>query len=183
MVARRTTQDQFIGVNAGQTLHDGLEISLNSNLINKESFTLNGFFNYSLNNYKFEDFVDGDNDFSGNDLTGVPSEIVNAGLDFSTKIGFYANINFQHIGRQPITDSNSLYSDSYNLTNLKVGFRKSFSGKLTFDVFYGLDNIFDEAYASQILINARGFGGSQPRYFYPGNPINYYAGLNINYQF
>ncbi|ARV10544.1 TonB-dependent receptor [Winogradskyella sp. PC-19] len=183
LVARRTTQDQFIGVNAGQTLHDGLEISLNSNLINKESFTLNGFFNYSLNNYKFENFVDGDNDFSGNDLTGVPSEIVNTGLDFATEIGFYANINFQHIGRQPITDSNSLYSDSYNLTNLKVGFRKSFSGKLTFDVFYGLDNIFDEAYASQILINARGFGGSQPRYFYPGNPINYYAGLNINYQF
>lgn len=183
LVARRTAQDEFIGVNAGQTLHKGLELSLNTNLIDKENFKLNTFFNYSLNDYKFEDFVDGDNDFSGNDLTGVPSDIINAGVDFSTKFGFYGNINFQHVGRQPITDSNSLYSDDYNLTNVKFGYRKSISEKLNLNIFYGLDNIFDEAYASQILINARGFGGSQPRYFYPGNPVNYYAGLNINYIF
>ncbi|RZN79996.1 MAG: TonB-dependent receptor [Winogradskyella sp.] len=183
LVARRTAQDQFIGINAGQTLHDGLELDLSSNLIDKEKFKLNAFFNYSLNNYKFEDFVDGDNDFSGNDLTGVPSDILNAGLDFNSKIGVYGTINFQYVGQQPITDSNSLYSDSYNLTNIKIGFQKSISEKLKLNVFYGLDNVFDEDYASQILINARSFGGSQPRYFYPGNPVNYYTGLNINYMF
>ncbi|GGI57183.1 TonB-dependent receptor family protein [Winogradskyella haliclonae] len=183
LVARRTADDQFIGVNAGQTLHDGLELGLNSKLIDNENFKLNAFFNYSLNNYKFEDFIDEETDFSGNDLTGVPSDILNAGIDFNSKIGIYGNINFQHVGRQPITDSNSLYSNSYNLTNIKVGFQKSISEKLTLNIFYGLDNIFDEDYASQILINARSFGGSQPRYFYPGNPVNYYAGLNINYMF
>lgn len=183
LVARRTSQEEFIGVNAGQTLHDGLELSLNSTLINNEILSVNGFFNYSINNYKFEDFIDGDNDFSGNDLTGVPSEIINIGVDFTTKIGFYGNINFQYVGRQPITDNNSLYSNNYNLINMKIGFKKSISEKLTFNLFYGLDNIFDEKYASQILINATGFGGNQPRYFYPGNPVNYYTGLNINYQF
>ena len=183
LVARRTSQEEFIGVNAGQTLHDGLELSLNSTLINNEILSVNGFFNYSINNYKFEDFIDGDNDFSGNDLTGVPSEIINIGVDFTTKIGFYGNINFQYVGSQPVTDNNSLYSNSYNLINMKIGFKKSLSEKLTFNLFYGLDNIFDEKYASQILINATGFGGNQPRYFYPGNPVNYYTGLNINYQF
>ncbi|WP_375235513.1 TonB-dependent receptor family protein [Winogradskyella sp.] len=183
LVARRTSQEEFIGVNAGQTLHDGLELSLNSTLINNEILSVNGFFNYSINNYKFEDFIDGDNDFSGNDLTGVPSEIINIGVDFTTKIGFYGNINFQYVGRQPITDNNSLYSNNYNLINMKIGFKKSLSEKLIFNLFYGLDNIFDEKYASQILINATSFGGNQPRYFYPGNPVNYYTGLNINYQF
>jgi len=183
LVARRTSQEEFIGVNAGQTLHDGLELSLNSTLINNEILSVNGFFNYSINNYKFEDFIDGDNDFSGNDLTGVPSEIINIGVDFTTKIGFYGNINFQYVGSQPVTDNNSLYSNSYNLINMKIGFKKSISEKLTFNLFYGLDNIFDEKYASQILINATGFGGNQPRYFYPGNPVNYYTSLNINYQF
>ena len=183
LVARRTSQEEFIGINAGQTLHDGLELSLNSTLINNEILSVNGFFNYSINNYKFEDFIDGDNDFSGNDLTGVPSEIINIGVDFTTKIGFYGNINFQYVGSQPVTDNNSLYSNSYNLINMKIGFKKSISEKLTFNLFYGLDNIFDEKYASQILINATGFGGNQPRYFYPGNPVNYYTGLNINYQF
>ena len=183
LVARRTSQEEFIGVNAGQTLHDGLELSLNSTLINNEILSINGFFNCSINNYKFEDFIDGDNDFSGNDLTGVPSEIINIGVDFTTKIGFYGNINFQYVGSQPVTDNNSLYSNSYNLINMKIGFKKSLSEKLIFNLFYGLDNIFDEKYASQILINATGFGGNQPRYFYPGNPVNYYTGLNINYQF
>lgn len=183
LVARRTSQEEFIGVNAGQTLHDGLELSLNSTLINNKILSINGFFNCSINNYKFEDFIDGDNDFSGNDLTGVPSEIINIGVDFTTKIGFYGNINFQYVGRQPITDNNSLYSNNYNLINMKIGFKKSLSEKLIFNLFYGLDNIFDEKYASQILINATGFGGNQPRYFYPGNPVNYYTGLNINYQF
>ena len=183
LVARRTAEDQFIGVNAGQTLHDGLELNLNSVIIDKENFKFNAFFNYSLNNYKFEEFIDEDNDFSGNDLTGVPSEVINAGVDFSTKIGFYGNINFQHVGRQPITDSNSLFSESYNLTNLKIGYRKDISNRMTINVFYGFDNVFDTEYASQVLINATGFGGSLPRYFYPGNPVNYYAGLNINYNF
>ena len=49
--------------------------------------------------------------------------------------------------------------------------------------YLGVDNIFDKAYASQILINAPGFGGNAPRYYYPGNPINYYTGININYNF
>ncbi|MBT8245496.1 MAG: TonB-dependent receptor [Winogradskyella sp.] len=182
LVARRTAEDQFIGINAGQTLHDGLELSLNSSIIDKENFKLSSFFNYSLNNYKFEDFIDGENDFSDNNLTGIPSSIINAGIDFSTKLGFYGNINFQYVGEQPITDSNSLFSKSYSLTNIKIGYKKVFK-KIKLHLFYGLDNIFDEAYASQILINATGFGGSVPRYFYPGNPINYYAGLNINYVF
>lgn len=183
LVALRTAQDQFIGVNAGQTLHNGLEVSLNSQLIQNKNFTLNSFLNYSLNNYKFEDFVDDNNDFSGNDLTGVPSDILNAGVDFETKLGFYGNVNFQHVGEQPITDSNSLYSESYNLTNFKIGFKRIFSEKVSLNIFYGIDNLFDEKYASQILINATGFGGSQPRYFYPGNPVNYYMGLNFNYSF
>ena len=183
LVARRTAEDQFVGVNAGQTLHDGLEFGLTSQIISQENFKLNSFFNLSLNNYKFEDFVDGDNDFSGNDLTGVPSEVINAGVDFETKIGIFGNINFQHVGEQPITDSNSLFSDSYNLTNFKVGYTKVFKNKMKLTAFYGIDNLFDKQYASQILINARGFGGNAPRFFYPGNPVNYYSGINLNYTF
>ncbi|MFD1063501.1 TonB-dependent receptor domain-containing protein [Winogradskyella litorisediminis] len=183
LVARRTAQDQFVGVNAGQTLHDGIELSLNASLINETNFSVNSFFNLSINDYKFEEFIDGDNNFSGNDLTGVPSEVLNAGLDFSSKIGFFGNINFQHVGEQPITDSNNLYSENYNLTNFKIGYQKTFSDKIQLSIFYGLNNVFDEKYASQILINTQGFGGSQPRYFYPGNPVNYYAGLNFNYSF
>mgnify|MGYP000571665588 CR=1 FL=1 len=45
------------------------------------------------------------------------------------------------------------------------------------------NNIFNEKYASMLLINASGFGGSAPRYYYPGEPNNYYAGLGLTYTF
>ena len=183
LVSRRVAQDQFVGVNAGKTQHDGLEISLNYQWVDNDAFKLGTFFNYTLNDFTFKEFVDGDNDFSGNTLTGVPSDVFNAGIDINTKLGIYGTINFQYVGSQPITDSNSLFSNSYNLTNFKIGYKKGLSKQLTLNVFLGVDNVFNKAYASQILINASSFGGRAPRYYYPGNPTNYFGGVNINYSF
>ncbi len=182
LVARRTAQDQFIGVNAGKTQHDGLETSFRYRLVKNKPVTIDTYLSYTLNNFTFKDFVDEQEDFSGNDLTGVPSEVVNAGLELNTKIGLYMNINFQYVGRIPITDSNSIYADSYSLTHMKFGYKQTFK-KLTLEAFLGVNNIFDEKYASQLLINASSFGGNAPRYFYPGNPLNYYTGIHINYSF
>lgn len=183
LVARRTAEDQFIGINAGKTQHDGLELNINYNWFQKETLSINSFINYTLNNFTFKEFIDNTDDFSGNDLTGVPSSIFNAGIDIDSAFGIYGNINFQHVGSMPITDSNSLYSDNYNLANLKTGYKTNLNKNLKLNIFIGINNIFDEAYASQILINASSFGGNAPRYYYPGNPVNYYTGININYAF
>lgn len=183
LVSRRIAEDEYIGINAGKTQHDGLEISLNYIWLQNEALTISTFTNYTYNNFTFKEFIDDENDFSGNDLTGVPSKIFNAGMDIESTVGFYGNINFQYIGRMPITDSNSLYTNSYNLTNLKFGFKKNLNKKLKLNLYVGLNNIFNETYASQILINASGFGGNAPRYYYPGNPNNYYTGISLNYIF
>jgi len=183
LVARRTAQDEFIGINAGHTQQDGLELDLKYLLIKKDRLAMSLFLTYTLNNFIFKDFIDDDNDFSGNDLTGVPSDIFNSGINIKSTLGIYGNINFQHVGKIPILDANTLYSDSYNLTNFKIGYNKNLNKKLKLNVFFCLNNIFDVAYASQILINASGFGGNAPRYYYPGNPINYYTGINLNYTF
>ncbi|WP_445738701.1 TonB-dependent receptor family protein [Mariniflexile sp.] len=183
LVARRTGNDEFIGVNAGKTQHDGLEFAVNFQWLKKQTFTISTFTNYTLNNFVFKEFIDDTNNYSGNDLTGVPKNIFNAGIDFQSAFGVFGNINFQHVGSMPINDSNSLFSDSYNLSNLKFGFQRNINKKLNFKVYLGINNIFDEAYASQILINASGFGGTAPRYYYPGNPVNYYSGLQLSYSF
>tara|TARA_R110002049_G_scaffold307773_2_gene509413 strand:+ start:163 stop:2478 length:2316 start_codon:yes stop_codon:yes gene_type:complete len=183
LVARRTNNDQFVGVNAGKTQHDGLELSLNYQIVKTENISIKNFISYTNNNFKFKEFIDDTNNYSGNKLTGVPSDIFNAGIDITTKIGIYGHLNFQHVGSMPITDSNTLFTDDYNLTNMKMGYKTNVSKKLTLNAFLGIDNIFDEAYASQILINATGFGGSAPRFYYPGNPVNYYTGINLNYNF
>ena len=183
LVARRTADDQYVGVNAGRTTHDGLELALNYKMIQTDAFSIKSFISYTKNDFKFKEFIDDTNNYSGNKLTGVPSDVFNAGIDVTSKLGVYGNINFQHVGSMPITDSNALFSDSYNLTNLKMGYQTLIAQKLTLNIFLGIDNIFDEAFASQILINTSGFGGSAPRYYYPGNPVNYYSGINVNYKF
>ena len=183
LVARRTGLDEFTGVNAGKTHHDGLEADLNYSLTNSKNTQLSIFGSYTLNIYKFKDFVDDEMDFSGNDLTGVPSHILNLGLDFNSTFGLYGNLNIQNVGEMPITDSNSIYSKSYIISNFKIGYQKTLSPQVSFNAFFGVNNLFDETYASQILINASSFGGNAPRYFYPGNPINYYTALALNYSF
>ena len=183
LVARRTAEDQFIGINAGRTQHDGLELALNYNWLNNESISISSFINYTLNNFTFKDFIDDEDDYSGNDLTGVPSNIFNTGVDFNSTFGIYGNINFQYVGKMPITDSNNLYSNSYSLTNFKIGYQLNLNKKLKLNTFIGVNNIFDKHYASQILINASGFAGNAPRYYYPGNPVNHFTGVNLNYNF
>ncbi len=183
LVARRMAEDEFIGVNAGKTNHDGLEADFSYNVFNSDDLQISAFGSYTLNQYKFNDFIDGNEDFSGNDVTGVPSNILNLGLDFNSRVGFYGNFNFQHVGEMPITDSNTLFSESYNISNIKIGYQNTLTSQLHLNIYLGINNVFDTFYASQILINASSFGGNVPRYFYPGNPVNYYSGLALNYSF
>jgi len=183
LVARRTGDDQFIGVNAGKTMHKGLEIALNYFLINKKQVQLSHSNSFSLNNYTFEEFQDLDDDYSGNDLTGVPDKTFFSQLYLNTSIGIYAFLNFQYIGAIPIRDDNSIYSDSYQLVNLKTGFKKGFGKHFELDAQIGINNLLDEKYASMLLINAGSFGNNAPRYYYPGTPLNYYSSVSLKYSF
>lgn len=183
LVARRTGDDQFIGVNAGKTIHKGMEIVLNYFLINKEQLQLSHSNSFSLNDYAFKEFQDLDNDYSGNDLTGVPDKTFYSQLNLNTSFGFYAFLNYQYIGDIPLRDDNSIYADSYQLVNLKTGFKIGLGKHMVLDGQIGINNVFDEKYASMLQINAGSFGNNAPRYYYPGNPLNYYANINLIYSF
>mgnify|MGYP001826109467 FL=1 len=183
LVARRIGDDQFIGVNAGNTIHRGVEIVLNYFLINKERLQLSHSNSFSLNDYYFKEFQDLDDDYSGNDLTGVPDKTFYSQLNLDTNIGLYAFLNYQYFGEIPLRDDNTIYTESYQLVNLKTGFKKGLGKHLLLDAQIGINNVFDEKYASMVQINAGSFGNNAPRYYYPGNPLNYYASINITYSF
>lgn len=178
LVARRTAEDQFVGVNAGETTHNGLEVFLNY-----QRATPNwawGFFTtYTYANYQFKEFEDGDADYSGNKLTGTAPHNVQAGFDFSWTKGFYGNLNYQFVDAMPMRDDNSIFSEAFQVINLKLGFEHTLAKRLKFDLHFGVNNIADEHYASMILINAGSFGGAAPRYYYPGLPRHFYGGIKL----
>ncbi|MCA0933171.1 TonB-dependent receptor [Lutimonas saemankumensis] len=183
LVPRRTGDDQFVGVNAGKTLHKGIEFALNYFLIDKKSIQLSHSNSFSFQNFKFEEFQDLDQDYSGNDLTGVPDKIFFTELHLNTLNGFFTYLNYRYTGQIPITDDNSVYSDAFQVVNLKSGYIKRIGNQFQFAISLGLNNVFDEKYASMLQINAIGFGSSSPRYFYPGLPRNYYSSVQLQYRF
>ncbi len=183
LVAERVGNDQFIGRNAGKTNHRGLELQVQYAKNLNQNIHINAYVNADFNAHKFIDFVDGDEDFSGNDLTGIPKEKITAGITVLHESGFDATISFRHIGSQPITDANTLFSDDYQLVFTKVGYTKKFLSNMSLNISAGINNVFDTTYASSILINASSFGGNEPRFFNPGAPINFFSGMRLQYHF
>lgn len=183
LVAQRVGEDQYIGRNAGKTRHQGLEIDLQYRNKLSQSITFSPYLSYTLNDHSFVDFVDGDNDYSGNPLTGVPKHRLSSGIDFRHKNGLQLNLTHQFVDEIPMTDANSIHSDSFNVFHAKLGFRTAISSHVNLGLNAGINNVFNTNYAQSVLINAVGFGGAQPRYYYPGNRLNYFGGLQLNYVF
>lgn len=182
LVAERIGDDQFVGKNAGKTRHRGIEIGLRYNWAISTKLQLSPFVNYTLTDQSFVTFVDGDNDFSGNHLTGVPKQRRTAGIQMQLFDHFYWNTTHQHVGEIPLTDANTLFSEPFTVFNTRLGYHKKLSDRFTFGVDFGINNLFDKVYAQSVLINTQGFGGNEPRYFYPGDARNFYGILQLGYK-
>ncbi|MDP2692362.1 MAG: TonB-dependent receptor [bacterium] len=180
LVAERVGDDQYIGRNAGKTEHKGIELQLSYLQFLTDFFYISPYINAEITAHKFIDFVDGDTDFSGNQLTGVPDKKVNGGINLGCK-NLNVNTNFLHIGEIPLNDFNALYSEKYTILNAKVSYKKELSKSLSFELNMGINNFTNQKYASSILINATGFGNSEPRFYYPGMPRNWYSGFKLIY--
>ena len=183
LVAQRTGEDQFIGRNAGETRHQGLELDAKYVLPLCEGLQLSPYISYTLNDHSFVDFVDEDNDYSGNPLTGVPKHRISSGLDLQHANGLQLNLTHQFVDEIPLRDSNSLNSESFNVLHAKLAYQTSLSNHLSLGLNAGVNNLFDTNYAQSVLINASSFGGAPPRYFYPGNGRNVYGGVRLGYLF
>lgn len=181
LVAERVGEDQFIGKNAGRTRQQGIELSLNSYLSLGKDWQFIPSMNYTYNDHTFIEFEDAGKDFSGNPLTGVPENRWSARALFQYMANFELEIGGDHVGAIPLRDEGDLYSEAYDLLRLRIQYRWEIEPALNLTFKAGADNILDESYARSVLVNAVGFGGAAPRYYYPGNPRNYFGGITLTY--
>ncbi len=182
LVGERINEDQFVGKNAGRTRHRGLEIGLNYTWSISKNIQLSPFMNFTLTDHSFIEFVDENDDFSGNQLTGVPKRRSTSGLQLRLFENFYWNTTHQYVSEISLTDAENLYSDSYTVFNTRIGYQKKISDKFTIGIDFGINNVLDKIYAQSVLINTQGFGGREPRYFYPGDERNFYGSIRLGYQ-
>jgi iron complex outermembrane receptor protein len=179
LVARRTGEDAYVGVNAGKSLHPGFETEIKWNVTNPSNFpslTLSG--NATIANYHFTEFTDLDVDYSGNNLPGTTKQTFFALANFNPTKNINLNLWYRFAGKMPVNDANSAYSDAYGITNFETKFYGKLN-KLKYELKAGIQNIFDINYASMLAVNAPAVGNNLPRYYYPGNPRNYFVSVLI----
>jgi iron complex outermembrane receptor protein len=182
LVARRTGEDAYVGVNAGESLHPGLEAEIRWLALNPGSFpslVIDG--NATLANYHFRDFVDEDNDYSGNLLPGTARTLWLLSGDFEPAPGYGIRAWHRYTGEMPVNDANTNFTDSFGITNVEFRYYRNLQS-LQFKLTAGIQNIFDIHHASMLAVNAPAFGSAQPRYYYPGNPRNYFVSVTIGWQ-
>ncbi|MFO7826146.1 MAG: TonB-dependent receptor plug domain-containing protein [Cyclobacterium sp.] len=167
--------------NAGATDQKGVEVLVDYALIrNQLSFVqeLKLTHTFAGHYFTFADFVQGENDYSGNDLTGVaPHTVVNQ-LDIRTRPGFYLNFTHQFVDDIPLNDANTVYQEAYHLMNARTGWRGSASTKLDLEVFAGVENLLNASYSLGNDLNP--FGG---RYFQPAATRNFYGGIKVGLKY
>lgn len=181
LVAERVGEDQYIGRNAGKTSHRGLELDASFNFKINPNWNISPYLNYSLNLHEFDEFIDDGINYAGNELTGVPKHVLNTGIAVHHKEVLSWFLNHNTVSNIPLNDANSIYSTAYSVFHTKIWYRPKITKAVQTQFQAGINNIFNTNYAQSILINAVGFGGSEPRYYYPGNGRNFYVGVQLKY--
>lgn len=160
-------------VNAGETRRNGIEMGIDVELTEG----LDGRLAYTWSDFEFDRFTTDGSSFAGNTIPGVPRHALFGELKYRHGSGLFAAANLRYADEFYADNANTVSSDAYAVANLRAGWTRFVSGwELT--VFGGLNNVFDEKYSSNVRINA--FGG---RYFEPAPDRNYYAGLQVRYNF
>jgi len=163
-------------VNAGTTLQEGVEVSINAKLLKKKKGFISGAdisTSFSFQPYYFKDYQQVNLSYSGNQVTGVPKRIFVVGLDLSfyQKLMMHASINA--VSKIPLTDANDAFADAYQLLQLKLDYPFHI-GAARFLGYFGVDNALNQLYSLGNDINAAG-----KRYFNPAPERNMFMGIHF----
>ncbi len=155
--------------NTGETRRTGLETSLNMALSSQLQFNAH----YTFSDFTFHRFDDGEKDFSGNALPGIPEHQAFGALIYQSQNGFYGIVQMRYAGSLFLNNANAAQDNAYWVGNLRLGYKKELSG-WSFEPFLGLNNFLNTYYNNNIRINAFG-----QRYFEPAPERHLYAGISI----
>ncbi|MFZ6010651.1 MAG: TonB-dependent receptor [Bacteroidota bacterium] len=177
IVIQRTSEGADYFVNAGKTSQRGIEAELMwKKQFNKSDFipSLKLWGSFAYQHYRFRKYVQDNNDFSGNKLTGVAPSVGSWGIDASIKKKGYLNVTCNYVDHIPLNDANTAFASEYVLLGARAGYRTAASNKFPLDVYIGVDNALDKRYSLGNDLNA--IGG---RYFNAAPGVNFYAGVTM----
>lgn len=177
IVRRENDNGQEFFVNAGETVQQGLEFIAETKMIHFKSSFLTGLKVYFAGNFydfKFKNYRQNEDDFSGNTMTGVPITSLQSLLtmQFFKKL----NVDFAHFynSSSPLNDANSVQSKSSVIGQISLLYPLK-TTLFDVDIKLSVQNLYNTNYSLGYDINA--FGN---RYYNPAATRNYMLGMNFN---
>lgn len=171
-ITRRLNQnDTEYFINAGGTKQQGVEVEASGWLIPRR-LQLRSSYTYSK--FRFQDFSNATNNYTGNKLTGVPDHSLVSSAEFTFLKNFFLFAQHHYTTSIPLNDANSVEAKSYHLTEFKVGVRDLTIGKTKLELFSGVNNLFNANYSLGNDLNA-----ANGRYFNPAAKRNFYGGFLV----
>ncbi len=176
IVIQRTADGADYFVNAGSTSQKGLEgrVAWTQPFTSGFIHSLGIWSSVTINHYRFKTYEQSGIDYSGNPLTGVAPDIIVSGVDIFTKTGLYINATINYTDHISLNDAGTAYAADYTLLGTRLGYRKA-AGKISYDVFGGVDNALDQKYSLGNDLNA--VGG---RFYNLAAGRNFYGGLKLS---
>ncbi|MEJ2004569.1 MAG: TonB-dependent receptor plug domain-containing protein [Cyclobacteriaceae bacterium] len=169
--------------NSGATNQRGLEMLAGLKITeNTDGFVRYAYLRSSLTwyHFRFSDYEraagDMNVDYSGNELTGAPEYIITSTLNLHFGGSVRSVINYQRVSEIPLNDANTVYSNAYDLMQLRIAWRVQDRINRMIELYAGVDNLLDQSYSLGNDLNA--FGN---RYFNPAATRNYFAGIRVRF--
>ncbi len=152
--------------NAGENLHQGVELSFSTNPLAWMQWQIT----HSSNRFEYRA-----DELRGNRLPGIPDHRTDVFLRLrSAQLWFQGS--FRHITSYYVDDANTQKNDAYSVVDATIGLKPRGNARMTINPFLKLSNVFDETYSGSVVINA--FGG---RYYEPSPGRSLQLGLTLDF--
>lgn len=178
IVRRQNESGQEFFVNQGNTVQKGLEVLLESKNFNLKNNFFSRFklrFSGSFYDFKFQNYRQDENDFSGNDLTGVPATTINSVLNFVFLQKLAVDYSHFYTSKMPLNDANAVFSKESLIGNIQFRYPVYFD-KTKMSLEFQIQNLYNTEYVLGYDINA--FGN---RYYNPAAERNFNLGVKVEF--
>ena len=180
IVSAINSDSERISLNAGKTIHQGIELGLNGSFTQSVSFNISasyseqtyGKFEYLYNCYSCSPRVVNEVlNFDGNDVGKAPNTLGNIAIRYEplAMSGFMTELEMEHVGDYYTDETNTNEYSGHELLNLRSRYQINQQVEL-----YGrLQNILDKRYSTYTSNQV----GSEDISYRPGQPFTVFAGL------
>ncbi|WP_216937030.1 MULTISPECIES: TonB-dependent receptor [unclassified Acinetobacter] len=171
--SNRPSEPIAVEANASPTIHQGVELSLDTPLGEFKHGELRLQQAYTLSDFHYKN----DPLFGKNQLPGIPKHLYQAQLSYALNNGLYIGLNTEYASKMAHDYANSRFSDGYQIWGIDLGYVPE---NQSWKTWINFKNITDEKYAALVIPGYNDQGADLARSS-PGEGFSTYAGVSFKF--